>query len=255
MSFDSAQHPRATNGQFAEKAGAAAEISLSESPRAVDGLRPQAPEVALADKQFPADFPADSSVAEQIAWALRTDAEVTLHDNGQWVTTSNGLELANAWHEMRLGARPEIVEVRMPGTALDAISVKDTTAADRFLGASDAAWSRYRDEQESLRKMIPEVLAERTHQDFPDATGLVFETEILDDGRTILGYTLVSVEGPNRVEMRSAPFVSGDFKKLQRIENELSEYCSQAAEMESDWHDAATARSNSGPNTQWEVKF
>lgn len=237
MSFDSAQHPRATNGQFAEKAGAA-------------------PEVALADKRFPADFPTDSSVAEQIAWALRTDAEVTLHDNGQWVTTSNGLELAKAWHEMRLGARPEIVEVRMPGMAtLDAISVNDTTATDRFIGASDAAWSRYREEQEGLRKMIPGVLAERTRQDFPDATGLVFETETLDDGRAILSYTLVSVEGPNRVEMRSAPFVSGDFKKLQRIENEMSEYCSQVAEVDSDWHDAATVRSNSGPNTQWEVKF
>lgn len=50
MSFSEAEHPRATDGTFAVKVGAAAEISLSESPRAVDGDRPQAPDIALEKK-------------------------------------------------------------------------------------------------------------------------------------------------------------------------------------------------------------
>lgn len=48
MSFTPAEHPRTTDGKFAEKVGAAVEISLSESPRAVDGDRPQAPDLTLA---------------------------------------------------------------------------------------------------------------------------------------------------------------------------------------------------------------
>lgn len=52
MTFDATQHPRATDGKFAEKQGEAAEISLSESPRAVDGDRPQAPEIVLNGGRF-----------------------------------------------------------------------------------------------------------------------------------------------------------------------------------------------------------
>ncbi len=240
MTFNETEHPRATDGKFAEKTGAAPEIALEST--------------------FPADFPKDYPVAEQIAWALRNDAEVTLHDNGKFVTTASGLELTREWHDLRLGALPEVVAVRMPDsqtpqTTLDAISVKDTTAADRFVGASDAAWSRYRSEQENLRRMIPEVLAERTKREFPDATGIVFETETLDDGATITDYSLISIEGPDRMEMRSTPFVSDDFKSLQRIEDDLGEYCRQVADIESDWHDVATVHSNSGPQTRWEITF
>ena len=241
MSFAESEHPRATDGTFTEKTGGA-------------------PEVALAPT-FPADYPADGTVAEQIAWALRTDAEVTLHDNGEFVATASGLDLAREWHELRLGARPEIVDVRLPGdrmpqTTLDAISVNDTTAADRFLGASDAAWSRYRSEQEELRRMLPEALAERTRLYFPDATGITFETETLEDGRAIIGYRLISVnEGDTRTDFGSVPFISGGFKHLQAIERDLDSYGRQAAEIESDWQDVATVYSNSGPNTRWEVKF
>lgn len=241
MSFAESEHPRATDGTFTENTGGA-------------------PEVALAPT-FPADYPADGSVAEQIAWALRTDAEVTLHDNGEFVATASGIELMREWLRLGRDARPDIVAVRllddqMPQTTLDAISVNDTTAADRFLGASDAAWSRYRSEQEGLRRMLPEALAERTRLYFPDATGLTFETDTLGDGRTVIGYRLISVnEGDSRTDFGSVPFISGGFKHLQAIERDLDSYGQQCIEVESDWQDVATVYSNSGPNTRWEVKF
>ena len=48
MTFSEQNVARDTIGRFSEKVGSAAEISLSESPRAVDGDRPQAPEASLA---------------------------------------------------------------------------------------------------------------------------------------------------------------------------------------------------------------
>jgi hypothetical protein len=143
----------------------------------------------------------------------------------------------------------------MPEVTLDSISVTDTTAVDRFLGRSGSAWTRYRTEQEELRKQLPEVLAERTREYYPEATGLVFETETLDDGRTVIGTRLIAVEGPERLDFASAPFIGGDFSKLKSIENDIDTFSSQAVNIESDWHEAATVRSNSGPNTQWEMKF
>jgi hypothetical protein len=53
MTFNETNIQRDTIGRFSEKQGSAAEISLSESLRAVDGDRPQAPELSLGGPYEP----------------------------------------------------------------------------------------------------------------------------------------------------------------------------------------------------------
>lgn len=91
MTFDNTQ-PREADGKFGEKTGAAPDITLS---------------------QFAEGFPADATVAEQVAWALRNDAELTIRTRHNEFT-ADGLDLAREWNDLPLGAIPEVTAARLP---------------------------------------------------------------------------------------------------------------------------------------------
>lgn len=145
----------------------------------------------------------------------------------------------------KTGASPEVM--------LDSISVNDTTATERFLSRSDAAWSRFRGEQEELRKELPAVIGEVAREKFPDATGIIFETETSSDGRVITGYNLISVEGPELLTFQNA--VDDEHQKLYALQDSLGDFSDEAIEFESDIHEAATIHSSNTPNTQWKMTF
>lgn len=140
-----------------------------------------------------------------------------------------------------------------PEVSLDSVSVSDTTATERFLGRSDAAWTRYRGEQEELRKELPAVIGEVAREKFPDATGITFETETSSDGRVITGYKLLSVEGPEQLTFQNAD--QDDHQKLYLLQDSLGEFGQECVEFESDLHEAVTIYSSSTPNTQWKMTF
>lgn len=145
----------------------------------------------------------------------------------------------------KTGATPEVT--------LDSVSVNDTAATERFLRKSDAAWSRFREAQESLREDFPAVLSEVTREKFPDATGIIFETETTADGRAVVGYKLLSVEGPQPFTFQNA--VDDEHQKLYLLQDSLGEFGSECVEFESDLREAATVYNSSSPNTQWKVEF
>lgn len=137
---------------------------------------------------------------------------------------------------------------------LDSISVQDTSATERFIGKSDAAWTRYRGVQEELRKELPAVIGEVTREKFPEATGIIFETETTSDGRTVIGYKLLSVEGPEPVTFENADD-EYDRQRLDMLQESFRDFSGECNEVESDLHEAASIYSSSTPNTQWKMTF
>lgn len=119
-----AQQPRADDGTFAAKTGFAAEMSLSESLRAVGGDRPQAPEVELG---------------ENIAYYQREVVETferAIHTMTDMVETSKDSERLT-------GKRDGLVEAweRQGDRIRNAKSLRDLAAIIEFirLEAEDAA--------------------------------------------------------------------------------------------------------------------
>jgi hypothetical protein len=224
MSFTPEDHPRSKDGTFAVKVGTAPDVSVGPSfyDETIADLR----------AQFPADFPHDRPVHEQVAWALRTDAEVTLRI-GRHQVTENGLGLAREFFDSD-STPVEVIAVRMPGDPEG-----ETTVSDRFLGRSNALWTQYRDAQEQLRKELPAVLGEQTRQVYPDATALVFEVETKENG-DIADISLVAVDGQKPLVWNEAPTES--FEGLEQVERSLSQYSSHVIETESDLEDIASRK-------------
>jgi len=109
-------------------------------------------------------------------------------------------------------------------------------AYQKFMTAADEAWDRYRAELAKVRQLAKAALAERTRKDFPDATGIVIELDMLsDDEDAVMWKTmLVSVEGPNPVQ-RNAGFEDSIVRVLKELETDVENCVSRCSNHIRDW--------------------
>lgn len=109
-------------------------------------------------------------------------------------------------------------------------------AYQKFMTAADEAWDRYRAELTKVRQLAKAALAERTRKDFPDATGIVIELDMLsDDEDAVMWKTiLVSVEGPNPVQ-RNAGFEDTIVRVLKELETDVESCVSRCSNHIRDW--------------------
>lgn len=115
MSFEETAHPRNTDGKFATKTGAAAEVSLSET--------------------YPVGFPVDGTNEAKIEWAFVNSGTLTVEvDNG--TRELGGPLLKTWWDGWRPGDRFNVIGASLPGGATEPKPIEmpsDTRATARIL--------------------------------------------------------------------------------------------------------------------------
>lgn len=216
MGFEETAHPRNTDGKFATKTGAAAEVSLTEA--------------------YPSGFPVDGTNEAKIEWAFVNSGTLTVEvDSG---TRELGGPLLKAWWDgWRPGDRFNIIGASLPGDAAEPMTIEmpsdmRTTAlslteklraGDRSLELSDIGDLRrvldeaeYRAVADDADRFLREV--------YPEARAMVVSFDAFSGDPYIVGVETSEPEpgsGRNYGDIRP---VDDGFDELNGFNAEYSHY-------------------------------